>query len=156
LENVAGHANEVKSTIGVVVDDARRFRRAHEAWLAAVASRARVAKRADRRIAHATGGLSVDQWKSRCCRTRINTGTDSRSVARAVRAEVYVRQAVADADHLRAEADAKVRTAKADLTSAARALLRHGTLGESLAGVVLEEPSDLVPLLHADDRRSRL
>lgn len=145
---------EVKSTVGVVADEARRFRRSKAAWLAAVASRRRVVQRAERRIAQATDGLTLSQWNSRCVRRRINTQVDSRAVARALRGEAGVRQAVADADHLRAEADARVRTAREDLASVARVMLRFGPLGRRLAGVGLDELRDLALLSHADARRS--
>jgi len=129
----------VKSTIGVVADEARRFRRSHDAWLAAVASQERFVERAERRIAEATGGLRVDQWDARRRRRRVNSAADSRAVARALRAEADVRQAVTDAQRLRAKGDDAVRTARADLASAARALLRYGPLGERFAEVRLEE-----------------
>lgn len=144
----------MKVATGVVADEARRLRRSYETWLAAVATRERVVERAERRIVRATDGLTISQWNSRRVRRRINTQVDSRAVARAVRAEADVQRAVADADHLRAEAGAAVRAARADLASAARALLRHGTLGQSLAGLALEELIDLARPLHADARRS--
>lgn len=103
--------SEVQAAAGVVADEARRFRRPYGAWLAAAASRQRAVELAERRIAQATDGLTVSQWNSRCVGRRINTQVDSRAVARGVRGQADVRQAVADADHLRAEADAKVRTA---------------------------------------------
>jgi acyl-CoA synthetase (NDP forming) len=130
---------EVKSAIVVVADEARRFRRSHEAWLAAVAFRERVAERADLRIAQATGGLTVDQWKSLCERGRINTTADSRAVARAVRAEATVRQAIAGGDCQRSEADAAVRRAGAEVASVAQQLLRYGALGRRLLGVTRDE-----------------
>jgi hypothetical protein len=130
---------ELKSTIAVIADEARRFRRSHDAWLAAVASQGRLVERSERRIAEATGGLRVDQWDARRRRRRVNSAADSRAVARAVRAEAEVWRAVTDAHHVRATGDDAVRTARADLASAARALLRYGPLGERFAGVGLEE-----------------
>jgi hypothetical protein len=136
---VAGHANEVKSTIGVVADEARRFRRSHEAWVAALTDRERVVGRAEHQIAQATGRLTIDQWKSLCERGRINTSTESRAVARAVRAKATVRQAIAEADCQRSEADAAVRRARAEVASAARQLRRCGALGHRLLGLTRDE-----------------
>jgi hypothetical protein len=141
---------EVKSAIVVVADEARRFRRSHEAWLAAVASRERVAERADLRIAQATGGLTVDRWRCLCERRRNNTIAESRAVGRAVRAEATVRQAIGDADYLRSGAAAAVRAAGADLASTARALLRYGRLGQQLSGMTTHELRRLARPIRTD------
>lgn len=130
---------EVKAAIGVVADEARRFRRSRETWLAALTYRERVIEHTEHRVARATGGLTVDQWNSLCERGRVNTTADARAVASAVRAEARVRQAIADADYQRSEADAAVRAARAKVTSAARQLRRSGALGRRGLGVTRDE-----------------
>ena len=125
----------MKSAIRVVTDEAGRFRRSHEAWLAALTNRERVIERAEHQVAQATGRLTVDQWTSLCERRRINTTADSRSVASAVRAAATVRQAISDADCQRSEACAAVRAARAEVASAAQELRRYGALGHRLLGL---------------------
>ena len=140
----------MKSSIGIVAEEARLFRRSHEAWLAAVASRERVAERADLRIAQQPAGLlSIAGGVSASAVETTRSPNPGLSVG-AVRAEATVRQAIGDADYLRSGAAAAVRAAGADLASSARALLRYGRLGQQLSGMTTHELRRLARPIRTD------
>jgi hypothetical protein len=69
----------------------------------------------------------------------MNTGAESRLVARAIRARPAVQSALENADRLREAEDAAVLAARLELAESTKQLLDYGSIGQQLTGLTSEE-----------------
>ncbi len=117
-----------------IAEAAEKWRRAYDDWQRALKARERLCAQMERRVAKATGGLSVARWEALCRRRRARTVEDARAKARAIRARPAVEVAVAERLGVLADADAKVLVARAELAEATKTVLRFGSLGADMVG----------------------
>ncbi|MHB1800619.1 MAG: hypothetical protein ACYCU5_02970 [Actinomycetes bacterium] len=121
--------DKVREAVEEIVEVADGWKHAYDEWQRAVKARDRLSERMARRIARATGGLSVARWEALCRRRRARTVEDAKGKARAIRAKPAVEAAVAERDRLLAAENAKMLAARIELTHASKTMARYGTLG---------------------------
>ena len=126
--------DEVRVAAEELADAAEEWRRAYDDWQRAAKARDRVCEQLERRVAKATGGLSVARWELLCRRRRTRTVEDAKAKARAMRARSAVEEAVAERDRVLAGEDAKVLAARVHLAEVTKIVLRFGLLGAGMAG----------------------
>ena len=106
--------NEVREAAEELAGAAEEWGRACDDWQRAAKARDRVCEQMERRVAKATGGLSVARWELLCRRRRTRTVEDAKAKARAMRARSAVEEAVAERDRVLAGEDAKVLAVPVD------------------------------------------
>ena len=125
---------ELRDAVEEIANAVEQWRLAYDGWQREVKARDRLCEQMERRVAKATGGLSVARWKLLCRRRRAYTVEDAKAKARAIRARPAVEEAVAERDRVLADADAKVFAARLDLAEATKILLRFGSLAADIVG----------------------
>jgi len=125
---------EVRTAVEQLTDAAEHWRIAYDDWQRAIRVLDTVAKRMDRRVTKATGGLSVARFEATCRRRSFHDIEDAKAKARVIRARPAVEAAIAERDRVVAVEDAKVRAARIALAEASKVLVRYGTLGADPIG----------------------
>jgi hypothetical protein len=125
---------EVRTAVEQLTDAAEHWRLAYDDWQRAIRVRDTVAKRMDRRVTKATGGLSVARFEATWRRRSFHDIEDAKAKARAIRARPAVEAAIAERDRVVAGEDAKVRAARIAVTEASKVLVRYGALGADTIG----------------------
>ncbi len=125
---------EIRAAAEQLTDAAEHWRLAYDDWQRAIRVRDTVAKRMDRRVTKATGGLSVARFEATCRRRFFHDIGDAKAKARAIRARPAVEAAIAGRDRVVAIEDAKVRAARIALAEASKVLVRYGALGADTIG----------------------
>jgi len=131
--------DELRAAVEQIADADERWRHAYDDWQRAVRVRDRLCERMERRVANATGGLSVARWEAVCRRRSFQTVEDAKRKARAIRARPAVEAAIAERDLVLAAEDAKVLAARIALAEASKAMARYGTLGADMIGQTAAE-----------------
>ena len=112
--------NEVREAAEELAGAAEEWGRACDDWQRAAKARDRVCEQMERRVAKATGGLSVARWELLCRRRRTRTVEDAKAKARAMRARSAVEDAVAERDRVLADTDAEAAGIAATTLNRAR------------------------------------
>jgi hypothetical protein len=129
----------VAVVVGDLVEAARRWREAHQAWESAVRRREALVSRYDAMVLAATGGLGLVRWRAACGRRRALTVADAKLRARALRARPAVEVAVAERAKALAEQEVAVAAARDLLRKASEELALFGHLGAAAGGTELAE-----------------
>lgn len=125
---------EVCDAATAIVELARRWHVAHDAWCDATRRRERVVTAADRRVINATGDLGLRRFEMACRRRRISTRADALLVARARRARPAVEHARQRLAEIQLVEDAAVHVARLHLVGVTTEVLCSGSIARDLTG----------------------
>jgi len=126
--------DELRAAVVQIADAEEQWRHAYDDWRRAVKVRDRLCERMERRVANATGGLSVAHFEATCRRRSFQTVEDAKRKARAIRGRPALEAAVAERDRVLAAEDAKVLAARIAVAEASKTMARFGTLGAAMIG----------------------
>ena len=131
--------SDVAVVAGELVEAARRWREAYEAWGSAVRRQEALVSRYEARVLAATGGLGLVSWRAACRRRRALTVADAKLRARALRARPAVELAVAERAKAIADQEVAVAVTMEALRRASEELALFGHLGAAAGGTELVE-----------------
>ena len=131
--------SDVTVVTGELVEAARRWREAYQAWESAVRRQEALVWRYDAKVLAATGGLGLVSWRAACRRRRVLTVADAKLRARALRARPEVEAAVAERGTALAEQEVAVAGARDVLRGASEELALFGYLGAAAGGTEFVE-----------------
>ena len=134
---VGPREGDVAVMAGELVEAARRWRKADQAWESALRRREALVSRYDAKVLAATGGLGLVSWRAACRRRRVLTVADAKLRARALRARPEVEAAVAERGTALAEQEVAVACARDALRRASEELALFGHLGAAAGGTEL-------------------
>jgi len=129
----------VREAVEQIADAGEGWRRAYDDWQVALAERDRIARRMQRRVEQAAGGLSAARFELTCRRRYFHDVTDAKRKAAALRARPAVEAAVAERDRMLADADARVLATRTVLAEESKTMAGYGAVGLGFTGLSAAE-----------------